>query len=291
MKLLLLAAVLAVSVAGASEGAAAAAGPSICPESQDWWSPIAGLPDTGVQGHLHMNVCIPTGTISGIVEIPVVVTAHDNLAHLNLLKFQDDHGDGQQVIRMDFDLANDAPFAYTFRIDTAKLQNGWRQMRFYAQAQHANGNLQVARPVLPMQVAGSPRGTSNAKGASQYRPTTWYKEANPLLDWGYLVTAIDRVDLPVGTPVPATWCPTIQIARNDKGSSPPVATWRIVLDPAFHAGNPGIAVKSGSGPFKGDVCAPIAGLAAGDHRLVVVVDQFKGDRHHSGVGAFPFVTG
>lgn len=258
-------------------------------EAQDWWTPIPGI-EPATLGHLHLAVLDwPTGPVTGRFTVVLRVTSHDNLAHLNLLKYQDDSGKGSQVHRMDFDLSNDDPFEFALTIDSAAGKDGWRIGRLYAQAEHANGNLQVARPTLPF-LAKNGKAVSNAGGSSQWRPTSWYKEASPALDWGYALAAVARADLPIDAPVPADWSPLVQVSRNDKGGSPPIARYRICIDPHFHDGDEGRTVKAGNGPFKGRVQVPVQDLAPGPHRLVILATQVKGDKEHSVVGAFPFTV-
>ena len=259
--------------------------PSIVIESQDWWAPIPGLADRVTQGHLHLAITLPTGPVSGVIDVPMLVTSHDNLAHLNLLKFQTDDW-GQTVHKMDFDLANDQPFAHLMPIDTRKLKDGWRLFRFYAQARHGNGNIQVARPILPVYVSNG-NTAKNASGSDKYKPTAWYKEASPFEDWGYLQAALNRVDLPVSGAVPTNWAPYVHFSVN---GGVDVDSHEVRIDPRFHDGIPGIIVKQGGGAFKGRVPIPVSSLAVGAHRLVLISHQRLGDRHHSSVGVYPFTV-
>ena len=277
-----------VAAAALAPPTVGAAVPSIVIESQDWWAPIPGLADRVTQGHLHLAITLPTGPVSGVIDVPMLVTSHDNLAHLNLLKFQTDDW-GQTVHKMNFDLANDQPFAHLMPIDTRKLKDGWRLFRFYAQAQHSDGAIQVARPILPVEVRNG-NTVKNASGSDRWKPTAWYKDDVDPKDWGYVLSALDRADLPISGPVPAGWAPFVQFAVNDKGGSPPISRHEVRIDPRFHDGIPGIIVKQGGGAFKGRVPIPVGSLAPGAHKLVLLSHQELGDRHHTGVAVYPFTV-
>lgn len=151
--------------------------------------------------------------------------------------------------------------------------------------EHANGNTQVARPVIPVYVDNGGKA-SGGTNADWLRPTGWYKEDNGP-DWGYVHAAIGLDDVPTGK-VSGTWKPKIKVAVNGGSKAPNISGWSVHVDPNFHDGDSGITVASGKGAFKGAIAVDTSKLSKGSHRLVIRATQDLGDRHHEAVGVIPF---
>jgi hypothetical protein len=266
-------------------------------EAQDWWDGPVGKGFASSVGHpgrhTHLEVTVPAGPVKGVYEVTWSVMHHRNSAgRLLRVKWQDDsgttRGKTEIVKKINKPLVAGRVETGTIRIDTRNEKDGWRLWRFYAFVEHANGNIQAARPVVPVYVDNR-KGAKNVSGAEWIRPSGWYKEKSGP-DWGYLRTLLWRQDLP-SAPIKGKWSPKIKIDINGVSKSPKISGWSVHVDPAFHGKDPGLKVASGKGKFKGKVTVDTSKLSRGKHRLVIRAKQDSGKRHHEAVGVFPFVVG
>ena len=259
---------------------AAAADGCIQIADQDWWAPTAGSPDPSQPSHVHLDMdCLPTGAVSGVVNVTLTGLWHNNAGKVTRWKFQDDGSKFEIVDKTAFTPALNVPFTHTFTIDTAKHANsGWRLWRFYLYVTQPDGNTQIARLIVPVFVAnGKARKDANA---TWVKPTGWYHDLSPATDSGYVQAAFKRTDIPLA-PVSGPF--SIGISCSVNGGASPSRT-EAYLDPSFHDSVPDVPFFSKSGGYKGNLAVP--DLSPGDHRIVLVCQQsLSNDRLHAGVGA------
>jgi hypothetical protein len=258
--------------------------PRVFLESQDWWQPIPGV-EPSTQGHVHLGMCFPVGqTVSGVVEFDIRIVLHDNLGVITRVKMQDDqsHDHLIDIMNISAPASGELIHWHHVAIDTTRMTDGNRLFRWYVDLLHANGNRQTARTGWPLRVENG-LADVNAANSTLQKFSGWYQEGDGT-EWGY--TNADIGPVPTA-PISATWRPTIQVSNS---GGPGVTSYRVALDPDFHAGNPGATVASGVGAFKGPVSIDPSVLTPGRHRLVVITTSTIADEEHSGVGVVPFVV-
>jgi hypothetical protein len=133
-----------------------------------------------------MQVCVPTGTVSGVVDVPFNILTHTNVGTTLQVKWQDDTGDKARtiIIKINKVLQEDEVYSGVFHIDTTKEVNGLRNWRFYDFHQHLNGNGQRSRPRWCVNVnnpgRGAPKSGCSLSGTG---PTVWYLDGS--FNYGY----------------------------------------------------------------------------------------------------------
>ena len=265
-------------------------------EAQSWWNgPIGEGPDLVPFPfrHVHARVVLPMGRAvsGGVYRVPFRFEKHGNTGVLELLKWQDDTGDGPRtVIKKPERVITEDVYHDFLDIPAGNETPGWRLWRFYAVFRHPNGNRHVARPRFAVFI-----GSGGISGAIPYAegPTGWYDEresGGP--DWGYTGWDLDRNAWSPYVKKSGIWKIAVKPNFNNKdgnaGLNP--KSWSAHLDPAFHGGNAGKVIATGSGLTGKTLEIDTATLAAGEHRLVLrLVQEFNG-RHHEGVGVYPFLV-
>lgn len=269
--------------------------PRVFIESQDWWDPI---PELGGLGHIHSGACWPLAqTLTGMVHVDLRVVFHNN--HGTLLRVTvEDVGPDTQLLRINVNYTppsgQDSTLWVPLDFDSRGMLDGQRLLRIHTVLEHANGNLEDARPVIPVIVDNGKRDANMSK-YKWINPSAWYKEIEPSpdVDWGYLGPQMSLATFPTA-PVSGVWSPRLKAVLNGKTSgAPAISRSEVFIDPDFHNGSEGIVVSRTSGALDGTL--PIdtvaLGLTNGLHRLVFVVTQDgpAGERH-SAVGSYPFTV-
>ena len=256
--------------------------PRVFLEVQDWWTPIPGL-EPAQQGHLHMGTCFPLGqTVSGTVEFDIRILLHDNLGTIQRVKMQNDKSTNSVLDYIQVTPPNAGDFVHWHyaTVDTTLMPDGMRLFRWYVDLVHANGNLQTTRGGWPVRVENGLLD-EDMRNASKLKFSGWYREAD-LTDWGYQLADIGSLPL---TPISGVWTPTVTLDNNGGFA---VTQHRVAIDPDFHAGDPGMTVFEGSGPYIGPVSIDIGALTPGRHRLVLITTTTLADEEHVGVAVIPF---
>lgn len=237
--------------------------------TQDWWNPI---PTLGGTGHVHLETCFPVGqTISGTLRLDLVVVWHNNAGTLWRVKGQDDKSKNFLLIKPNISIpGGDGERIFTVFVNTALMPDGFRLMRFYADIEHANGNLQTARAGWPLDIENG-KTDSNGATPGKFKFQNWYRVASPARDWGYTGPDIT----PKGGLSYAVKCNTSTGIAIDRTF--------IHLNPDFHNGDDGTIIKNVAGAFNGTVTLP----AGSTGRMVVRCQQVDGSETHEGVGSFP----
>lgn len=233
-------------------------------ESQAWWQRTSGK--TGTEhGHVHIGTCFPHAqTVKGIVGFDVRVIMHDNpgrLTHINIGVAGEWGSIRSVALTPDFKCGatNTCTKWYRVYVDTRKVpRDGRQEFRFRAQVKEPDGKEMVASTGWLARVA-------NGKPIQHYRDS-WSAEAR---GWytgvGYANAKIESLPM---TARSGMWYPAVRMTAGSGGI--PVTSYRIVLDPDFHAGNNGITLRSGSGSFRGTIAIDTRKLRNGKHRLVLI---------------------
>ncbi len=267
--------VLAVMVpSAASTAAAATVDPLGCTgypqkrtflESQAWWYQTPGKTGT-TNGHVHVGTCFPHAQkVAGVVRFDVRVILHHNpgvLTHVNI-GIAGEWGSIRSVaLSPNWRCATDTCTRW-FRVyvDTRKAaRDGRQEFRFRAQVKEPDGKEMIAS-------TGWLAWLNNGKPIQHYRDS-WSAEAR---GWytgvGYANAKIASVPM---TALRGWWSPSLRMTAGSGGI--PVTSYRVVLDPDFHAGNPGTTLRSGTGSFRGVVGIDTRKLRNGKHKLVLIAN-------------------
>lgn len=269
--------------------------PRVFIEAQDWWDPI---PELGGLGHIHAGACWPLGqTLTGMVHVDLRVVFHNNHGTLLRVSVEDAGPDtllGRVILNYTPPSGEDSTLWVPLDFDSRGMLDGQRVLRIHTVLEHANGNLEDARPVIPV-IVDNGRPDKNLSSYKWINPSAWYKQIEPTpdVDWGYLGPQMSLATFPTA-PVSGVWSPFLKAVLNSKkGGAPAISRSEVFIDPDFHTGSEGIVVSRMSGAQNGIV--PIdtvaLGLTNGPHRLVFVVTQdgLAGERH-SAVGSYPFTV-
>lgn len=233
-------------------------------ESQAWWFRTPGKTGTS-QGHVHVGTCFPhRQKIAGVVRFDVRVIMHDNpgvLTHVNIGAAGEWGSIRSVALTPNWRCATTCTRWFRVYVDTRKIpRDGRQEFRFRAQVKEPDGKEMIAS-------TGWLAWVSNGRTVQHYR-SSWSAEARGwYTDAGYANAKID--DLPLSA-VSGIWRPTVRMSPGSGGV--PVTSYRVILDPDFHAGKPGTTVRSGSGSYKGAVSIDTTKLRNGKHKLVLIAD-------------------
>lgn len=281
----LVGAVLAAPVspaATASAAAPAASGPNprtcegypekrVFLESQSWWTRTPGRSGTDF-GHVHLGTCFPWAQqLSGTVTFDVRVILHDNpgrVYNVSTGALTGRGGTGPTGVNPQFtcDAGGTDPHQTCERwvrltLDTRRAPaDGRAEFRFHVDTREPDGKRNLVS-------TGWQAYLRNGKPVSDYRSSDgtiargWYEGS------GYENASIR--ELPTA-PVRGVWRPYVRL--NPGAGGIPVTAHSVHVDPNFHAGNPGLVVKQGPGPFRGALAIDTTRLANGPHRLLLKSD-------------------
>lgn len=274
--------------------------PRVFLESQTWWSDDEVTADGAAQ-HAHSGVCVPlNGVVSGQVSFDVVSKLHNyegwNLRFVRVQSATDQGGVDNVVITSPGTVCDthDCTFVTRIVVNTDALATGRHEFRFHSEARPgvSGGPKSLATngwQVCIRSCAGvTPQATENPEARG------WYEtEAGSVK--GYVNARFDsQTEFPWQAdrgfvPVSGRWCPPVRILRGAGDES--AERSRVVVDPNFHAGNPGLTVLDQAGPFQGRACVDTTQLADGIHKLVLIAyssTQFDGQLW--GVFVVPFLV-
>jgi len=244
-------------------------------ESQGWWSDSETIADGDTQ-HAHSGACIPLSptVVSGNLTLDVVSKLHNVQGFtLRRVKIQDatDQGGLADIAVVDPGTVcteHDCTYVTTVTINTDALATGTHEIRVLTSIRSpAAGNPVLLASngyqVCVRSCSGvTPETTDNPEGRG------WYQnEAGQEI--GYTVARYDSLAAFPRQPVSGTWCPPIRIGRGYSGDVPQERS-RVVVDPNFHAGDPGRTYLDVAGAFRGTVCIDTTQLVDGAHKLVII---------------------
>lgn len=270
--------------------------PRVFLESQSWWTDTETLTD-GDTEHVHSGVCFPLSptVVSGQVTLDVVSKMH-NVAGQKLrrvrLQAATDQGGLRDVADTYPNLTcteHDCTFTTSLTINTDALATGTHEIRVQSFAEkQVSGrptNLATSGYMLCVRSCSgvTPQATDSPEGRG------WYKNAQGK-ELGYAVARYDSLSLFPRNPVSGRWCPPVRFGRGYSGDTPHERS-RVVVDPNFHAGDPGRTYLNVSGAFRGTVCIDTTQLTNGPHKLVLIAySSAKFPGQLSGVFVVPFTV-
>jgi len=270
---------------------------------QDWWSNPDASKD---QGHLHVGACFPHGkTLTGKVTFRVRSVMHDNPGSLTRLAIYVEApkvsgastcgGNGALACvslpkprtiatcaATGGTLAADrltCTWWDTLTVDTALVAyDGWQEFRFKGYVKQTNSKEMIVSNGFHANLKNGHTVKSLYSTWDEIVARGWYTDAN--------YTNASLVKPPTG-PVSGIWKPTVKLDKGSGGIA--VTGYYVALDTDFHNGNPGIPIKSGSGPYRGTVTIDTTKLSNGWHRLFLKADALASSGStNSGVLAFWF---
>lgn len=262
-------------------------------ESQAWWKHVdeggISVPDR-VGQHIHVRAQFPTEglVVTGVVNVPVTIIAHDLRGSLSWIRAQDE---GDEFFRADIDLGpcSDCSTTITIPIDARELPTGRREIRI--SANNSDEDPDRAGDQRQFQSTGWQLCVRSCteSGISRSGPWTeargWYTDheyQNPML-------ASTIASVKAGATVSVRM-------RPGAGALPdhPTVFAGAFVDPDMHNGDPGIVIDpcpadsepmGCSGPYSGTIRIP-SGLAPGTHRLALLAS----DGQNAGVMQIFFVV-
>lgn len=286
--------IVAILVPWAAATASAAVDPLACTgygtkrvflESQAWWTRTPGKTGTD-HGHVHVGTCFPHAQkISGVVRFDVRVILHDNpgtLTHLNLGIAGEWGSIRSAALTPNWRCGVDKTCTrwFTVYVDTRKAEaDGRHEFRMRAQVKEPDGKESIAS-------TGWLAWLNNGKTIDHYRDS-WSAEARGwYTDVGYANAKIESLPM---TARSGWWAPWVRMTAGSGGI--PVTSYRVVLDPDFHAGDPGITLRSGAGSFKGQIGIDTRKLRNGKHKLVLMANANASvGSTNRGIMVVPFVV-
>jgi hypothetical protein len=197
-------------------------------ESQGWWQPLAGAPEPGASGHIHLGVCFPlNGTLSGAAPVDAVIQLHNNPSTLTNVRWSDEVAVRQNAPQSFSCATEQCQITVPLTIDPGLMANsGWHEIRFTADTRTKDGQrmFQTTRWCV---------NAANGRSASNYcGPTD--PGRNAAAGW-YTGIEYTNVWIDDGTfpyqPLKGTWCFRARF-EDDRGFAS--------VDPAFHADPPNI---------------------------------------------------
>ncbi len=234
-------------------------------ESQSWWYRQPGQTGTN-HGHIHVGTCFPHAQkVAGPVRFDVRVMMHNNpgtMTHLNIGVAGEWGSIRSVAISPNWKCAaTTCTRWFAVNVDTRKVpRDGRQEFRFRAQVKEPDSKEMIAS-------TGWLAWTNNGKPIEHYR-SSWSAEAR---GWytgtGYANAKIENQPM---NAVRGWWNPTVRMSPGSGGI--PVTSYRVVLDPDFHAGKQGITLRAGSGSFKGTIGIDTRKLRNGKHKLVLIAD-------------------
>jgi hypothetical protein len=252
-------------------------------ESQAWWFRTPGKTGT-TQGHVHVGTCFPhRQKVTGVIRFDVRVILHDNpgvLTHVNIGAAGEWGSIRSVALSPNWRCATTCTRWFRVSVDTRKIpRDGRQEFRFRAQVKEPDGKEMIASTGWLAYVA-------NGRTIQHYR-SSWSAEARGwYTDAGYANAKID--DLPMSA-VSGVWRPSVRMTAGSGGV--PVTSYRVILDPDFHAGKRGTTIRSGSGSFRGSVTIDTTKLSNGKHKLVLIADAATSvGSTNRGVMVVPFIV-
>jgi hypothetical protein len=270
--------------------------PRVYMAGQDWWTPIAGLPDdpyVGKMGHLHLEECFPLyQRIGGTLGLDIFFVEHHNRGVGKDFRIHDDLG--KECYRTNVVVPTDAngngSLLKHIDVDTSCFADGFRNIVMSWRIVQPNGNRMIVRQEAPVTI-------DNGKADNNWKTNFtlgggWYKENDGTTsrDWGYAHGVI--LGFYPLTPRSGSWTLQVLYGRHPRSSAVREEFGRATIDPDFHHGNPGTVVQNVAGGYKGPLTIDTTRFANGLHRLVLIecTNIPAESKEHCGVQAITFTV-
>jgi len=248
-----------------------AAVPTVTLESQGWWSQSGLVIPGAVGAHIHVLATVPADgyPTDGLVDVPVTVTAHDQIGAITLLRVSD----GSTVMQswpISLGPCADCSWSGTVTVNFSSWGTGRREMRWTANVPvNSLGNRQYQSTGWQVCVRSC---TPSYRSGPYTEARGWYTGR------GY---ANARLTSLIST-VRSGGAITVSLKPGSGGLATKFAA--AYIDPDFHNGSAGLTIFSRSGPYTGSITIPV--LAPGPHKLVLL----SSDGLNAGVLGIPFST-
>jgi hypothetical protein len=270
--------------------------PRVYMAGQDWWQPIAGLPDdpyVGKIGHLHMEECFPLyQRVSGTLGLDIFFVEHHNEGVGKDFRIHDDLG--KECFRTNVvvptDSTGNGSLLKHIDLNTTCFADGFRNIVMSWRIVQPNGNRIIVRQEAPVTI-------DNGKADTNWKTNFtlgggWYKENDGTTsrDWGYAHGVI--LGFYPLTPRSGSWTLQVLYGRHPRSSAVREEFGRATIDPDFHHGYGGVVVQNVAGGYKGPLTIDTTRFANGLHRLVLIecTNIPAENKEHCGVQAITFVV-
>lgn len=240
-----------------------AAEPCVNVGSQGWWNKAGIVVPSKVGSHTHVDTCLPTGIVSGTLNLTIKVTAHDQGA----VRWVRACRESSYCQRWDVGSAvfgstpigpcADCSRTMTLPINLNAWPSGTQELRLTANVTtNSEGKRHYQSTGWPLHVRSISSSGSCGRCNVFFEARGWYP------DHGY---ANARVTTPLSQVRSGA---TIKVSLKPGSGGDATKFAGVFIDPDFHGGKSGIVVKTWSGAFTGSVTLPT--LSSGPHKLVLV---------------------
>lgn len=233
---------------------------TVIEESQGWWDSTGIVVPSKVGQHVHMQATIPTGIVSGTLNLPIKITLHNQTGKVTWVRACR-QSSVCQTFTVSLGPCADCTLTKTIPINLNSWPTGVQELRLTANIpDNAEGKRQFQSTGWPIKVRSATcstrcnvfweaRGWYEGRGYANARIVT-----NP---WSIKSGGSVSVSLKPGAD--ASCCPT-KFAG-------------LFIDPDFHRGYAGIWSKKWTAAFTGSVTLPT--IPSGTHKLVAVSSDGK----------------
>lgn len=253
--------------------------PDVFVESQAWWD-AAGLSldptRLRVGQHVHVGCTFPMlKAATGSLRLDLRLVFHGQPAGSALHRVRAMNPEGHRFWDQTKglpDLINDWPVTLPVVLSLDGLA-GWQEMRFSAMVLDAKGVRQFQSSAwfvyAGATAVGLPKQDVTGKG--------WYEGR------GYTLARIAPASFPSG-PIGGVWSPRLRCKPGSGGKA--IKEHLVTIDPDFHNGQAGVAVRYMPGGLDANVPIDTRLLSNGPHRLAVI----SSDGFNAGVLVIPFIV-
>jgi hypothetical protein len=260
-------------------------------EAQNWWVPTPNKTGGTNFGHIHLAACTPDEQhISGVSKVHVKLTLHDNPSKMNYASLVIKTDSAEVTSYKEYNIAGftcpsgTCTREFDLPIDTAIANySGRQEIRIRTFGNTPDGN--QFRPSLNFHAYFDNGKTNNPIDRMPWkRMKGWYGTKHMA---GYCQAEIRTL---IPTAAVANWAPTVAVVNHAESGDLPVSRYRIARDADFHAGNPGVTIRQGSGQLQ-PTPVDLSGLSSGPHKLFVIAEcDHPSGSTNKGIGVVNFTV-
>ena len=241
-------------------------------ESQAWWNDNGIVVPSSVGHHIHMQATLPTGIVNGIIQVPIKITAHDQIGPITWIRAaqqstekpirfagQTSWSTTQLKLPTPLGPCADCSFSAILEMDISKWSTGVQELRLTANiSNNTEGNRQFQSTGWPLNVRST---TCSTRCNVFWEARGWYTDREyqnariTTLPWN--IKSGGSVNVKLG---PGSGGLTTKFSG-------------IYIDPDFHHGSTGIWSKTWNAAFTGSITLPT--LSSGTHKLVALASDGK----------------
>lgn len=238
-------------------------------ESQGWWDTTGIVVPSRVGQHVHMQATIPTGVVSGTLNLPIKITLHNQTGKVTWVRAcrQSSYC---QTFTVSLGPCADCTLTRTIAINLNNWPTGVQELRLTANIPNNNeSKRQFQSTGWPIKVRSA---TCSTRCNVFWEARGWYEGRE---------YANARI---VTNPWSIKSGGSVSVSLKPGSDGLPTKFSGLFIDPNFHAGYKGIWSKPFDGPFTGSVTLPT--LSSGIHKLVGI----SSDGKNAGVQVSQFVV-